>query len=179
MLCQSLYPAGSPDRKERTSASNAAGERFPPLSTSFHVLSGYRIANIIAMFAPSEKPRISAFAMPWRSKNPRRSSANCLIVKGAVPLGVRPCPRVSSAMTLKYPPLVRSHGISLRSFLVYPPNLRIRVTIAILDFVTLRPLIRRIRLNIGFLFVRLRFCYPFLSPTPHDVNLGSRFGVRR
>ena len=49
----------------------------------------------------------------------------------------------------------------------------------LLDFVTLDPLIRRIRLNIGFLFVRLRFCYPFLSPTPHDVNLGSRFGVRR
>ena len=49
----------------------------------------------------------------------------------------------------------------------------------LLDFVTHSPLIRRIRLNIGFLFVRLRFCYPFLSPTPHDVNLGSRFGVRR
>ena len=48
-----------------------------------------------------------------------------------------------------------------------------------MDFMTLCPLIRRIRLNIGFLFVRLRFCYPFLSPTPHDVNLGSRFGVRR
>ena len=44
---------------------------------------------------------------------------------------------------------------------------------------TIRPLIRRIRLYIGFLFVRLRFCYPFLSPTPHDANLGSRFGVRR
>ena len=49
----------------------------------------------------------------------------------------------------------------------------------LLDFVTPCPLIRRIRLTIGFLFVRLRFCYPFLSPTPHDVNLGSRFGVRR
>ena len=44
---------------------------------------------------------------------------------------------------------------------------------------TLSPLIRRIRLNIGFLFVRLRFRYPFLSPTPRDVNLGSRSGVRR
>ena len=32
---------------------------------------------------------------------------------------------------------------------------------------------------IRFLFVRLRFRYPFFSPTPHDVNLGSRFGVRR
>ena len=32
---------------------------------------------------------------------------------------------------------------------------------------------------IRFLFVRLRFRYPFFSPTPHDVNLGSRYGVRR
>ena len=32
---------------------------------------------------------------------------------------------------------------------------------------------------IRFLFVRLRFRYPFLSPTPRGVNLGSRFGVRR
>lgn len=32
---------------------------------------------------------------------------------------------------------------------------------------------------IRFLFVRLRFRYPFFSPTPHGVNLGSRFGVRR
>ena len=29
---------------------------------------------------------------------------------------------------------------------------------------------------IRFLFVRLRFRYPFFSPTPHDVNLGSRYG---
>ena len=44
---------------------------------------------------------------------------------------------------------------------------------------TLGPLIRRIRLSIGFLFVGLRFRYPFLSPAPRDANLGSRFGVRR
>ena len=31
---------------------------------------------------------------------------------------------------------------------------------------------------IRFLFVRLRFRYPFFSPTPRDVNLGSRYGVR-
>ena len=49
----------------------------------------------------------------------------------------------------------------------------------LLDFVTLGPLIRRIRLSIGFLFVGLRFRYPFLSPAPRDANLGSRFGVRR
>src|SRR5699024_5461787 len=32
---------------------------------------------------------------------------------------------------------------------------------------------------IRFLFVRLRFRYPFFSPTSRGVNLGSRFGVRR
>ena len=32
---------------------------------------------------------------------------------------------------------------------------------------------------IRFLFVRLRFRYPFFSPAPHDANLGSRYGVRR
>ena len=32
---------------------------------------------------------------------------------------------------------------------------------------------------IRFLFVRLQFRYPFFSPTPHDVNLGSRYEVRR
>ena len=32
---------------------------------------------------------------------------------------------------------------------------------------------------IRFLFVRLRFRYPFFSPIPHGINLGSRFGVRR
>ena len=47
------------------------------------------------------------------------------------------------------------------------------------DFVTPSPLIRRIRLSFGFLFVRLRFRYPFFPPKPRDLNLGSRFGVRR
>ena len=32
---------------------------------------------------------------------------------------------------------------------------------------------------IRFLFVRLRFRYPFFSLAPHDVDLGSRYGVRR
>ena len=44
---------------------------------------------------------------------------------------------------------------------------------------TFCPLIRRMRLYIKFLFVRLRFRYPFFSPIPHDINLGSRFKVRR
>ena len=49
----------------------------------------------------------------------------------------------------------------------------------LLDFVTVCSLIRRMRLSIRFLFVRLRFRYPFFSPVPRDTNLGSRFGVRR
>lgn len=32
---------------------------------------------------------------------------------------------------------------------------------------------------IRFLFVRLRFRYPFFSLAPYDVDLGSRYGVRR
>ena len=32
---------------------------------------------------------------------------------------------------------------------------------------------------IRFLFVRLRFRYPFFSPVPRDTNLGSCYGVRR
>ena len=32
---------------------------------------------------------------------------------------------------------------------------------------------------IRFLSVKLRFRYPFFSPIPHDINLGSRFRVRR
>ena len=43
---------------------------------------------------------------------------------------------------------------------------------------TLSPLIRYAGLGIRFLFVRLRFCYCFFSPTPHDVNLASRYRVR-
>ena len=52
-------------------------------------------------------------------------------------------------------------------------------TVAFLDFVTFGPLILRMRLGIKFLFVRLRFCYSFFSPAPHDIKLGSRFKVRR
>jgi hypothetical protein len=49
----------------------------------------------------------------------------------------------------------------------------------LLDFAAFGQLIRHMRLNIGFLFVRLRFRYLFLSPVPLDTNLESRFGVRR
>ena len=49
----------------------------------------------------------------------------------------------------------------------------------LLDFAVCCQLIRHARLIIRFLFVRLRFCYPFFSPTPHSANLGSRYRVRR
>ena len=77
------------------------------------------------------------------------------------------------------PPSTRPHGISRQSFLVYPLDLHMRITVTFLDFVTFGPLILRMRLGIKFLFVRLRFRYPFFSPTSHDMNLGSRYKVRR
>ena len=43
----------------------------------------------------------------------------------------------------------------------------------------LSQLTRHIRLVIRFLFVGLRFRYPFFPPTPRGVNLGSRYKVRR
>ena len=49
----------------------------------------------------------------------------------------------------------------------------------LLDFNAFSRLIRPMSLNIRFLFVRLRFCYCFFSPIPHDMNLASRFRVRR
>ena len=48
----------------------------------------------------------------------------------------------------------------------------------LLDFATICPLIRHTSLDIRFLFVRLRFRYPFFSPVPRDTNLGSRYEVR-
>ena len=47
------------------------------------------------------------------------------------------------------------------------------------DFVAFCQLIRLLRLHTEFLFVRLRFRYPFFSPMPRDINLGSRFRVGR
>ena len=86
---------------------------------------------------------------------------------------------VTAFKDIGLPSSTRPRGISRQSFLVYLLDLRIRVTVAFLDFVTLSPLILRIHLGIKFLFVRLRFRYPFFSPIPHDINLGSRFRVRR
>ena len=91
----------------------------------------------------------------------------------------RPVGTVTAFKDIGIPPSTRPHGISRQSFLVYPLDLHMRITVAFLDFVTFGPLILRMRLGIKFLFVRLRFRYSFFSPAPHDINLGSRFGVRR
>ena len=91
----------------------------------------------------------------------------------------RPVGTVTAFKDIGIPPSTRPHGISRQSFLVYPLDLHMRITVAFLDFVTFGPLILRMRLGIKFLFVRLRFRYPFFSPIPHDINLGSRFRVRR
>ena len=71
-------------------------------------------------------------------------------------------PRVSA--------LVRPHGISHTSFLVYLLDLRLQVTVTFLDFSALCHLIPCNRLSINFLFVRPQFRYVFLSPVPHDTQ---------
>ena len=82
----------------------------------------------------------------------------------------------SSLLLRQMRPSVRPHGISPEPFPVYSPDLRIKVTVADLDFDAFSHLIRLIRLTIRFLSVEPRFRYCFFSPTPHDVNLGSRYG---
>ncbi len=84
-----------------------------------------------------------------------------------------------SSLLLQIPLPVRPHGISRQSFLVYLPNLPNIGYGCLLDFTTFCQLIRYVGLTIRFLFVRLRFRYCFFSPTPHDVKLASRSGVRR
>ena len=74
--------------------------------------------------------------------------------------------------------LPRPHGISHTSFIVYLPNLRIKVTVAFWNFTALGQLVRLIRLSIRFLFVRPRFRYCFFSPKGHPLKLASRYGVR-
>ena len=83
---------------------------------------------------------------------------------------------VTAFKDIGIPPSTRPHGISRQSFLVYPLDLHMRITVAFLDFVTFGPLILRMRLGIKFLFV---IRYPFFSPAPHDINLGNRLKVRR
>ncbi|WP_211205464.1 hypothetical protein, partial [Porphyromonas somerae] len=74
--------------------------------------------------------------------------------------------------------LPRPHGISHTSFIVYLPNLRIKVTVAFWNFTACSQLVRLIRLSIRFLFVRPRIRYCFFSPKGHPLKLASRYGVR-
>ena len=75
--------------------------------------------------------------------------------------------------------LPRACGISHTSFIVYLPNLRIKVTVAFRNFTVFCQLVRLIRLRIRFLFVRPRFRYCSFSPKRHHSKLASRFGVHR
>ena len=74
--------------------------------------------------------------------------------------------------------LPRPHGISHTSFIVYLPNLRVKVTVAFWIFAAACQLVRLIRLGIRFLFVRPRIRYCFFSPKGHPLKLASRYGVR-
>ena len=75
--------------------------------------------------------------------------------------------------------LPRPHGINHTSFIVYLPNLRIKVTVAFGNFTVVCQLVRLIRLCIRFLFVRPRIRYCFFSPKRHHLKLASRYRVRR
>ena len=75
--------------------------------------------------------------------------------------------------------LSRPHGINHTSFIVYLPNLRIKVTVAFGNFTVFCQLVRLIRLLIRFLFVRPRVRYCFFSHKRHHLKLASRYRVRR
>lgn len=75
--------------------------------------------------------------------------------------------------------LSRPHGIRHTSFIVYLPNLRIKVTVAFGYFTVFSQLVHLIRLSIRFLFVRPRVRYCFFSPERHHSRLASRYRVRR
>lgn len=64
------------------------------------------------------------------------------------------------------------------SFIVYLPNLRIKVTVAFRNFIAFGQLVRLIRFSIRFLFVRPRVRYCFFSPKGRPLKLASRYGVR-
>ena len=74
--------------------------------------------------------------------------------------------------------LPRPHGISHTSFIVYLPNLRIKVTVAFRNLTVFSQLVRLVRLCIRFLFVRPRVRYCFFSPKRHRLKLASRYRVR-
>ena len=104
----------------------------------------------------------------------------CNIVSLAQPFGLRLLwPLLTShkslLLQLMEPP-VRSHGINFQFFLVYlliyADGLRLPLGLRCLKPAHLptTPLIR-------FQFVRIRFRYPFFSPTSHDANLGNHHGL--
>ena len=72
--------------------------------------------------------------------------------------------------------LSRPHGINHTSFIVYLPNLRIKVTVAFGNFTVFCQLVRLIRLHIRFLFVRPRVRYCFFSPKCHHLKLQVAIG---
>lgn len=104
----------------------------------------------------------------------------CNIVSLAQPFGLRLLwPLLTSHNSLLLQLMeqpVRSHGINFRFFLVYlliyAGGLRLSLGLRCLEPAHL-PTTPHIR----FLFVRIRFRYPFFSPTSHDANLGNRHGL--
>ena len=86
----------------------------------------------------------------------------------------------SSLLLQQMRPSVRPHGISKpaslssSTCLIYIHGLRLPFGLR-----CPKPAYPPCMPCIRFLSVKLRFRYPFLSPTPHDINLGSCFGVRR
>ena len=92
---------------------------------------------------------------------------------------LRPRLTSHSSLLLGHSSSVRPRGINHTSFPVHLPDLRMRITIAILDFTALSQLVHRVRLDIRFLSVRPRFRYRFFSPTSHDVKLANRYWVHR
>ena len=84
-------------------------------------------------------------------------------------------PRHSLLLSLRTAEVSRD---SLTSFIVYLPNLRIKVTIAFWIFTAFCLLVRLIRLSIRFLSVRPRVRYCFFSPKGRPLKLASRYGVR-
>ena len=84
-----------------------------------------------------------------------------------------------SSLLLRYIPACETSrdkpaSLSSSTCLIYAHGLRLPLGLR-----CLRPAYPPCTPYIRFLFVRLRFRYPFFSPTPRDVNLGSRYGVRR
>ena len=92
---------------------------------------------------------------------------------------LRPLLTSHSSLLLRYIPACETSrdkpaSLSSSACLIYTHGLRLPLGLRCLmpAYPLCAPYIR-------FLFVRLRFRYPFFSPIPRDTNLGSRYGVRR